>query len=59
MNGDNLNKILPSYDRKLELKPKQREALIYLGLRKGDFELRSCDAKYHVITDYILGQLQR
>ena len=33
---------IQSYDKKLELKPKQREALIYLVLRKGDFAWQSC-----------------
>ena len=41
MNDGNLNKIVESSDKKLQLKPKQRETLIYLRLRKGD--LRSCD----------------
>ena len=35
MNNDNLYKIVQSYDKKLELKPKQRETLIYLGFWKG------------------------
>ena len=43
MRDDNLNKTVQSYDKKLELSPQQREALIYLGLRKADFELRSCE----------------
>ena len=38
-NDNTLYKIVQSYDKKLELKSNQREALIYLGLRKGDFEL--------------------
>ena len=36
MNYGKLNKIVQSYDKKEELKPRQREALVGLGLGKED-----------------------
>ena len=38
MNNDNLSEIVQYYDKKLELKPKQHETLIYLApVWKGNF----------------------